>query len=65
MWVVIYMAHYKKDANLISKILIEENIPFKIKPVYRNMDLEENCFEIMVPQSEVMEVHGILMEKGF
>ncbi|MGI5850730.1 MAG: hypothetical protein GX340_02490 [Clostridiales bacterium] len=65
MWVVVYMAHHKKDVDAIEGILGDENIPYKIRPVYKNIAPEVNCFEIMVPQSEVGEVHNILMEYGF
>ncbi|HZJ57398.1 MAG TPA: hypothetical protein VFD89_04070 [Clostridia bacterium] len=65
MWVVIYMAHRKRDADAIEGILGDENIPYKIKPVYKNIAPEDNCFEILVPQSEAGEVHNILMENGF
>jgi hypothetical protein len=42
-----------------------EGFLIKIKPVYRNVSEEENYYEILVPQTEVEEVHTILMENGY
>lgn len=65
MWIVIYMAHNKKVADAIETLLNKENILFKIKPVYKNVTPEENCYEILVPQSEAREAHATLMENGY
>lgn len=65
MWIVIYMAHNKDIADAIESLLRDENILYKTKSVYKNVTPEENCYEILVPQSEASEAHSILMENGY
>jgi len=65
MWKVVYMAQNKETADHINELLTEEGFLIKIKPVYKNVSEEDNCYEILVPQAEVQEVHNILMEHGF
>ncbi|HHU77922.1 MAG: hypothetical protein ACOX27_06485 [Caldicoprobacterales bacterium] len=62
---VVYMAQTKDTADRIRDLLTMEGFLIKIKPVYRNVSEEENYYEILVPQTEVEEVHTILMENGY
>ncbi|NLI60057.1 MAG: hypothetical protein GX375_01335 [Clostridiales bacterium] len=65
MWIVIYMAHNKAISEAIENLLREEDILFHMKPVYQNVTPEENCYEVLVPQSEAEEAHDILIENGY
>ncbi len=65
MWIVIYVAYSKEIAEAIENLLKDENILYKTKSVYKNMDPKENYYEILVPQSEATEAHSILMESGY
>jgi len=65
MWVVVYMAHNKELADNILDLLSKEGIMYKLKPVYKNVAPENNCYEILVPQIEAREVQNILMENGY
>lgn len=65
MWVVIYMAHSKNVADTIEEVLNREGILFKIKSVYKNVTLDKNCYEVLVPQSEAIEAQAALMENGY
>jgi len=65
MWKVVYMTQTKDIADHIHELLTGEGFLIKIKPVYKNVTDEENYYEILVPQTEVQEVHTILMENGF
>ncbi|HHY82276.1 MAG TPA: hypothetical protein GX505_06310 [Clostridiales bacterium] len=65
MWKVVYMAQSKTIADHIYQLLTKEGFLIKIKPVYKNIPEEENFYEILVPQTEVQEVHAILMENGY
>jgi hypothetical protein len=62
---VVYMAQTKDTADRIRDLLTMEGFLIKIKPVYRNVSEEENYYEILVPQTEVEEVHTILLENGY
>jgi len=65
MWRVVYMAQTKTIADQITDLLNKEGFLIKVKPVYKNVPDEENYYEILVPQTEVQEVHDILMENGY
>ena len=65
MWKVVYMAQNKGTADHINNLLTREGFLIKIKPVYRNVPDENNYYEILVPQTEVQEVHTILMDNGY
>ncbi len=65
MWVVVYMAHNKETADAIVDLLSKEGIMHKLKPVYKNVAPENNCYEILVPQIEAREAQDILIENGY
>ncbi|NLB43026.1 MAG: hypothetical protein GX815_12395 [Clostridiales bacterium] len=65
MWKVIYMARTKDIADSINNLLSREGFWIKLKPVYRNVSIQDNYYEILVPESEAEEVHAILMENGY
>jgi hypothetical protein len=65
MWKVVYMAQTKDIADSINNLLSREGFWIKLKPVYRNVSIQDNYYEILVPESEAEEVHAILMENGY
>ena len=65
MWKVVYMAQNKETADQINDLLTAEGFLKRIKPVYKNVPDQDNYYEILVPQTEVQEVHNILMDHGF
>ena len=65
MWKVVYMARTKDIADSINNLLSKEGFWIKLKPVYRNVSIQDNYYEILVPESEAEEVHAILMENGY
>ena len=65
MWKVVYMARSKDIADSINNLLSREGFWIKLKPVYRNVSIQDNYYEILVPESEAEEVHAILMENGY
>lgn len=63
MWTVIYVS---KDNSLIEKLKYElelKNILVKVRNVSKNQD--EECFEVMVPESEIDKAHDIIINIGF
>ena len=63
MWTVIYVS---KDNTLIEKLKYElesKNILVKVKNVSQNQD--EECYEVMVPESEIDKAHDIIINIGF
>ena len=63
MWTVVYVS---KDSSLIDKLKLElesKNILVKVKKVSQNQG--DECFEIMVPESEIEIAHDIIINIGF
>ena len=65
MWTVVYMAQNRETANRLEAILTGEGILVKIRPISKNPDQSDSCFEILVPEAEVEEAHGVMIEQGF
>jgi hypothetical protein len=65
MWVVVYMAQSKTMADRIQNMLVAEGFLTKIRPVYKNVAVEDNYYEIMVPKSEAPEAHQTLIQNGY
>ncbi len=62
MWTVIYVT---KDISLADKIKSEfenNNILFKIRNVSNSQD--GDCYEILVPESEIDKAHDIIINIG-
>ncbi|NLU51390.1 MAG: hypothetical protein GXX10_00760 [Clostridiaceae bacterium] len=64
MWTVVYMAQNKDVAERLKSILEEDGILVRINPISRK-EKADDYFELSVPESEVEEAHGIIIEKGF
>ena len=67
MWTVVYMAQSREIAAELEKLLTEEGILVKKRPVSKDKEKEngnEYC-EILVPESEIEEAHSVIIEKGF
>ncbi len=62
MWTVIYMANTRQDAEKLQNILVKEGFLVKIKPISKNN--VDGTNEVLVPRSEVEEVHTILIQLG-
>ncbi|MFO7294966.1 MAG: hypothetical protein FWJ59_07225 [Caldicoprobacter sp.] len=65
MWVVVYMAQGKEMSDKIGALLTKEGFLFKIKPIYKNVDPENNYYKIMVPKAEASEAQKVLIENKY
>jgi len=65
MWTVVYMAQNKDMAEKLKSILEGSGILVRINPISRNKEKADDYFEVSVPEAEVEEAHGIIIEKGF
>lgn len=63
MWTVIYMANTRVDAEKLKDILVKEGFLVKVKPISKNN--VDGTSEVLVPRTEVEEVHSILIQLGF
>lgn len=64
-WVVIHMAHSRQEAARLTQMLSREGVLVRLKPVYRNRNEEENCYELLVLRSEAASAREIFLEQGF
>lgn len=64
MWTVVYMAQSREIAAELQDLLVKEGILVKLKSINKNKDSNNNCFEVLVPETEVEEAHSIIIE-GF
>lgn len=65
MWTVVYMAQNKEMADRLQGFLEEGGLLVKLRPINKVVETEDNCYEILVPESEVEEAHSIIIDKGF
>ncbi len=63
MWTVVYMAQNRDFVQQLQKILEEGGLIVKVRPVCK--DAGDNCFEVLVPESEIEQAHEIIIENGF
>ncbi len=62
MWTIVYIARENELAECIKTALTENGIIFKIREMGKDDDI---CYEFLVPQTEVEQAHGIIIEIGF
>lgn len=65
MWAVVYLANNKRVAEKVSRLISDEGVLVKLRPVSRNTGDEDSCIEILVLESEVEEAQNILYELGY
>lgn len=65
MWTVIYMAQSKEIATKLQELLTKEGILVKLRPVSKEEGKSNVYFEVLVPETEIEEAHGVIIENGF
>lgn len=65
MWTVVYMAQSKEIATNLQELLAKEGILVKLRPISKEEGKSNDYFEVLVPEAEIEEAHGIIIEKGF
>ncbi len=65
MWTVVYMAQSKEIANQLQEILSKEGILVKLRAISKNVENNDNYFEVLVPEAEIEEAHSVIIEKGY
>ncbi len=63
MWTVVYMAQDREFVQQLQTILEDGGLIVKVRPVCK--DAGDNCFEVLVPESEIEQAHEMIIEKGF
>jgi len=59
------MAQTKEIAEKLQNLLTAEGILVKLRPINKNNESPDDYYEVLVPEAEVEEAHGVIIEKGF
>ena len=62
MWTVIYMATDEETAFKVKTAIQEEGFLVKTREICKCK--QDYCVEILVPESEVQEVHKVILEQN-
>lgn len=65
MWMVVYVAQAKEQAERIREFLQEAGILVKIRSVNQSENEKFGCYEVMVPESEMPEAHDMIISNLF
>lgn len=63
MWTVIYMAQSKEAVVKIQRLLAENSLAARIRPLGEGGD--SGYFEILVPETEAQLAHAVLINNGY
>ena len=64
MWMVAYITQSKEKAEKIRALLQEAGLPVKVRSVSQSGNEQFGCYEILVPEAELSEAHGIIIERA-
>lgn len=62
MWTVVYIAQNENAAQSLQNALEQQGLLVRLRPVSRE---EDGCYEVLVPEAEVSEAHGVMIDSGF
>ncbi len=62
MWTVVYMAQDKESVERLQQLLEEQNILVMVRPVNKEAQSDDCCYEVLVPESEVEQTHNIIID---
>lgn len=63
MWMVVYVTQSKESAEKIRLLLQEAGLPVKIRSVNQSGNDQFGSYEILVPEAELSEAHGVIIEQ--
>lgn len=64
MWMVVHMAKSEVAANAVQRLLVEEGLLVRVRPVFKTQNASANYYEIQVLASEAQAARDVLIEKG-
>ena len=64
MWTIVYIARDKKISDEIRAALAENGIIFKIREMGKD-NADDVCYEFLVPDTEIEQAHGVIIDIGF
>lgn len=64
MWTTVYIARDKDISEKIKEALANREIIFKIREMGKETE-EDICYEFLVPEAEIEQAHGVIIDIGF
>ena len=64
MWTVIYLAQNIDTANKLIELLESKGLLVKLRTLSCDNKNESECYEVLVPETEVDEAHSVLIENN-
>ena len=65
MWTVVYMAQSREIAESIRLILEKNNLIVVMRSFNNEDEPSSNCYELMVPETEVQQALSYIIEADF
>ena len=65
MWTVVYIAKNTQIAEQLRALLEDSGMLVKIRPISKGGENTDSRCEVLVPESEVEQAHGLIIETGF
>lgn len=65
MWTVVYIAKSMEIAKQIRVKLEQDGLIVKIRPIAKKADNADSSCEVLVPESEVEQAHGLIIDADF
>lgn len=65
MWTVVYIAKNTEIAEQIRAMLEQDGLLVKIRPIAKKADSADSSCEVLVPESEVEQAHGLIIDTDF
>ena len=65
MWTVVYIAKNTQSAEQLRALLEDSGMLVKIRPISKGGENTDSSCEVLVPESEVEQAHGLIIETGF
>ncbi len=63
MWMVVYVTQSRESAEKIRELLQAAGLLVKIRSASQSGNEQYGCYEILVPEAELDEAHGVIIDK--
>lgn len=65
MWIVVYMAQSREIAESVQQLLEKNGLIVKIRSLRCEEESSSDCFELLVPESEVQQALSLIIDVNF
>lgn len=64
MWMVAFVSQSLETAEKIKELIMAKGLLVKVRAINGSSEEKYGCYEILVPESELDEAHGIIINEG-